>query len=74
MYQEQGLEAFLKHEQQNAQKPLPDGPGMKIQSLCFPPKAWARRKKDQRFSLSVDEMATIRKPCLSICDGKSGER
>jgi 5'-nucleotidase len=26
IYQEQGLEAFLKHEAENARKPLPDGP------------------------------------------------
>jgi 5'-nucleotidase len=26
IYQEQGLEAFLRHEEENARKPLPDGP------------------------------------------------
>ncbi len=30
IYQDQGLDAFLKHEQANAQKPLPEGPFAKL--------------------------------------------
>jgi len=30
IYQDSGLEAFLQHEEQNAQKPLPDGPFAKL--------------------------------------------
>lgn len=30
IYQEQGLEAFVKHEKDNARKPLPDGPFAKL--------------------------------------------
>ncbi len=30
IYQEQGLEAFLRHEEENARKPLPDGPFAKL--------------------------------------------
>ena len=30
IYQSQGLEAFLKHEMENAQKPLPEGPFAKL--------------------------------------------
>lgn len=36
IYKVEGLEAFLKHEQQNAHKPLPDGPFAKLlRSLSF---------------------------------------
>jgi 5'-nucleotidase len=36
IYQDQGLDAFLRHEEQNAQKPLPDGPFAKLlRSLSF---------------------------------------
>ena len=36
IYQNQGLEAFLEHEQQNAQQPLPEGPFAKLlQTLSF---------------------------------------
>ena len=36
IYQEQGLEAFLKHETQNAKNPLPEGPFAKLlRALAF---------------------------------------
>jgi 5'-nucleotidase len=36
IYQEQGLEAFLIHEEENAKKPLPEGPFAKLlQTLSF---------------------------------------
>ena len=36
IYQEQGLEAFIEHEKENAQKPLPEGPFAKLlKTLSF---------------------------------------
>jgi 5'-nucleotidase len=36
LYQEKGLEAFLKHEEENAKKPLPEGPFAKLlKTLSF---------------------------------------
>ena len=36
IYQQQGLEAFIDHEQKNAQQPLPEGPFAKLlKTLSF---------------------------------------
>ncbi len=36
IYQNQGLEAFIEHEKENAQKPLPEGPFAKLlKTLSF---------------------------------------
>lgn len=52
IYQEQGLEAFLKHEKINARKPLPEGPFAKLlKTLSFLQKEFPKDKAPIRTAL-----------------------
>ncbi len=63
IYQSQGLEAFLKHEKENAMKPLPDGP--------FAPLLRAISKA--QFGVPVDE-APIRTALITARNSPAHER
>ena len=53
IYQEQGLEAFLRHEEENARKPLPDGPFAKLL------RAFAVLQADNSFTKPPIRLALI---------------
>lgn len=52
IYQKEGLEAFLKHEQENAKKPLPEGPFAKLlKTLAYLQKEFGSSKTPIRTAL-----------------------
>lgn len=67
IYQDQGLDAFLKHEQANAQKPLPEGPFAKLlKTLSY-----------LQFDLNADETtgdAPIRTALVTARNSPAHER